>query len=127
MTIRHAAVWIDQQEARIFHVAPEGFDESTIHAPHGHLHRHPKGPEGYKAHPDDAHHFFREVARALDGFSEVLVLGPSKAKLEFIKHVHEHDRALVPKIVGVETADHPTDPQIVAHVRKYFKAADRMR
>jgi hypothetical protein len=51
MSVRHAAVWIDQHEARILHVALERFDESTIHAPHGHIHRHPKGPEGYKATP----------------------------------------------------------------------------
>jgi len=34
---------------------------------------------------------------------------------------------LVPKIIGVETADHPTDNQVVAHARSYFRAADRMR
>jgi hypothetical protein len=67
------------------------------------------------------------VAQALDGFSEVLVMGPSTAKLEFVKYAQEHDKALAPKIVGVETVDHPTDAQIVAHVRKYFRAADRMR
>jgi hypothetical protein len=34
---------------------------------------------------------------------------------------------LEPKIVGVETVDHPTDGQLVAHARRYFHAADRMR
>jgi hypothetical protein len=33
---RQAAVWIDHQEARIFHVEAERFDESTISAPHPH-------------------------------------------------------------------------------------------
>ena len=29
-------------------------------------------------------------------------------------------------IVGVETVDHPSDPQLVAHAKNYFMAADRM-
>jgi hypothetical protein len=30
-------------------------------------------------------------------------------------------------IIGVETVDHPTDAQLVAYARQYFKGADRMR
>ena len=30
------------------------------------------------------------------------------------------------KIVGVETVDHPSDAQLVAYARQYFKAEDRM-
>jgi hypothetical protein len=40
--------------------------------------------------------------------------------------VHENHPLLVSKIVGVETADHPTRGEIVAHARSYFKASDRM-
>jgi hypothetical protein len=37
------------------------------------------------------------------------------------------DTAWRQKIVGTETVDHPTDNQLVAHARKYFRTADRMR
>ena len=37
------------------------------------------------------------------------------------------DPTLKKKVVGVETIDHPSDGQLVAHARKYFSAADRMR
>ena len=40
--------------------------------------------------------------------------------------VHEKHARLVQKIVGVETADHPTGGEVVAHARSYFKASDRM-
>ena len=30
-------------------------------------------------------------------------------------------------IVGVETVDHPSDAQLVAHAKKYLVAADRMQ
>jgi hypothetical protein len=29
-------------------------------------------------------------------------------------------------VAGVETIDHPSDPQLVAFARHYFKAEDRM-
>jgi hypothetical protein len=41
--------------------------------------------------------------------------------------VHKHDHALEPKILGVETLDHPTDGQLAAYVRHYFHEKDRMR
>jgi stalled ribosome rescue protein Dom34 len=119
------ATWLDHHEARVFHVAAAGFEESTIHAPLKHI-RHPKHAQGLKAHENDNHDFFRELARALDGAGEVLVLGPSTAKLQFIRFLHAHEPALESKVVGVETVDHPTDPQIAAYAKQYFKAADRL-
>jgi hypothetical protein len=44
-------------------------------------------------------------------------------KLHFLRYVQKHVPALDPVIVGVETADHPTDRQFVAHVRQYFHKA----
>jgi hypothetical protein len=37
-----------------------------------------------------------------------------------------HDKAMVERIVGIETVDHPTDAQVVAYARKYFIAKDKM-
>jgi hypothetical protein len=56
----------------------------------------------------------------------VLIVGPASAKHEFFKFVHENHGPLGSRIVGVETADHPTGGEIVAHARSYFKASDRM-
>ena len=122
----HAVVWIDHQEARIFHVHPEMADESRVLSPQHHIHRHPKGRGEPREHPDDARRFFDDVARELDGIDSVLVVGPASAKHEFMTFVHEKHPRLVSKIVGVETADHPTGGEIVAHARRYFKTSDRM-
>jgi stalled ribosome rescue protein Dom34 len=123
MSTYHAAVWMDHHEARIFHLGLDAADEATVKAPHAHVHRHPKGPTAEHNHPDDLRHFFREVAKALEGAQEILVGGPSTAKTQFLAYVHEHDRALEPKIAKVEAIDHPTDAQLVAHARQYFKLA----
>src|SRR5260370_2270535 len=121
----HAVVWSDHKKARIFNVHPDAADEYTALSPQHHIHRHPKGRGEPGEHPDDAKHFFEHVARELDGVDSVLIVGPASAKHEFVKFVHENHRHLVSKIVDVETADHPTGGQIVAHARSYFKASDR--
>jgi hypothetical protein len=44
----------------------------------------------------------------------------------FFKYVHEHERRLESKVVGIESADHPTDGEIIARAKSYVKASDRM-
>jgi stalled ribosome rescue protein Dom34 len=123
---KHVAVWIDHKEAHLFAIQPDKVEKDVVLAPHHVHHKHPQGPEGVKNHPEDAKRFFHEVARSLEGSDEVLLVGPSTAKLEFLRHVQEHDHALGPKIIGIETVDHPTDGQLVAYARTYFKRADHM-
>jgi stalled ribosome rescue protein Dom34 len=116
-----AAAWLDHHEARVFHVDLDGFDEQTLRAPVHHSHRHPRGPSEPHTHPDDERRFFADLAKALAASEEILLLGPSTAKSAFLHYVQEHARDLAGKIVGVETTDHPTDAQIVAHVRSHFR------
>jgi hypothetical protein len=122
--VKHAIVWIDAKEARIFEVDGQSIDPSFVEAPGPHVHRHPKEQEvRVRNHPDDQHRFFDEVAHALDGKAGVLLVGPSNTKLRFFRYVQQRDRSLEARIVGIETADHPTDPQLVAHLRHYFQEA----
>jgi hypothetical protein len=67
------------------------------------------------------------VAQALADADDVLVLGPSTAKLELIKHAHQRDPRLEAKIIGVETVDHPTNGQLAALIRRYFELADAIQ
>jgi stalled ribosome rescue protein Dom34 len=121
----HAVIWIDHKEARIFHVDPDGTDAATVLAPQHHFHRHPKGHDDAKQ-TADAHRFFDEVTRMCDDVDALLIVGPSTAKLEFFRYLHEYHRRLESKVVGVESADHPTDGEIVARARSCFMASDRM-
>jgi stalled ribosome rescue protein Dom34 len=122
---KHAAVWIDHNEAKVFHVDGEGFDPTKIQ-PHHHVKRRSEVTVEH-AHPADELHFFQAVEKALADAEEILVVGPGSAKLELIKHVHKHNHVLEPRIIGVETVDHPTDGQFVAFAHKYFHAKDRLR
>jgi stalled ribosome rescue protein Dom34 len=122
-----SAVWIDHHEARIFHVSPVSLDESVVRAPAHHVHRHPKGPTEGHTHPDDLKHFFADVAKALEDAERILVTGPSTAKLELLRYLHTHAPAIESRVVGIETADHPTDRQLLAHIKHHFGVTDRIR
>lgn len=119
--MKHAVIWIDHKEARIIEVDVEKVEQSIVDSPGPHIRRHANEVDlRVRNHPDDEHRYFREVARALEGHGQILLVGPAQTKLHFFRYVHEHARQLEAKIVGIESADHPTDAQLVAHLRSYF-------
>ncbi len=119
--MKHAVIWIDQKEARIFEVNADKVEPSVVSSPGPHIHRHAGEVDlRVRNHPDDEHRFFREVARALQFHGQILLVGPAQTKLRFFRYLHEHDRPLEAKVVGIESADHLTDAQLVAHLRSYF-------
>jgi stalled ribosome rescue protein Dom34 len=120
----HAAVWIDHREARIYSLASSAIAKQTILTPQ-HPERHHQGAHATdKAHPDDAKAFFHSIARALDGYLHILLVGPSNAKTEFQRYAQDHDKGLAARIEAVQTVDHPTDRQVAALGRKFFKFTD---
>jgi stalled ribosome rescue protein Dom34 len=124
---QHVAVWLDHKEARVFTFHPDNTDEGTVLAPpHNDHHKHTRGQEGLKEHPEDSKRFYHDLVATLSGTEELLVLGPATAKHEFIKYLEQHDHALAAKVVGIETVDHPSDGQLVAYAKQYFKRKDRM-
>ena len=132
MSHYHAVVWIDHAEAHVMHISADDVETSIVRpkAPHQKVH-HKRGADkggavGHGKNPEDQD-YYHAVTEALKGAQEVLVVGPASAKLNLIKHIHAHDAQMADKIIGVESADHPTDGQVVAYARKYFAAADRMR
>ena len=126
MSHNHAVVWLDHSEAHVFHFTPEEVQKQTAQSTDLHPHQHHKRGAIGSGNVLEDRAYLDHIAGLLKGAQEVLVVGPGKAKLDFVKHVHKHQPDLVPKIVGVETVDHPTDGQVVAYARKYFVAKDRM-
>ena len=109
-------VWIDHHTAKLFNFAGETVEHHT-------LHRHE--PEHHTNHTADAahdsSHFYHQVAQKLHGAEALVILGPGVAKDQFVHHLEKHHHADLAKVVlAVETVDHPTDPQVVAHARAVF-------
>jgi hypothetical protein len=69
--MRQMAMWIDHDEARVFHVDGQTFDESTVRSADRHVHRHPKDQNTRtRNHPHDEPAFFDEALAALAGADE---------------------------------------------------------
>lgn len=122
----HAAVWIDHSEARVFSFNWEESEEWKIHPHNRHQHVHHKAGSIGSGHSGGDQHYFHSVAEAVKDAGEILICGPGTAKLELMRHLHKHDPQVEKKVVGVETADHPTDGQLLKMAREFFRAADRM-
>ena len=115
----HAIVWLDHHEAKILQ-----FDAEHVQAEKIKAHSHHTKQHGSAVRSE--HEFFGEVCDALNGIEEILVVGSSTAQSDF-KHYADKHRPLTAKhIVAYETVDHPTEPQLLAHARKFFLKYDRM-
>lgn len=126
MSHYHAVVWLDHVQAHVMHISPDDVEKSVVHPTKPHLHLHAKsGVVGAGRQAEDKA-YYHAVVDALTGAQEILVVGPSHAKLQLIKHIHAHHHGMTDKVVGVETIDHPSDAQLVAYARKYFVAKDHM-
>src|SRR5258707_6502360 len=122
----HAVIWIDHHEARVFHFSPTDVERLVLHPDRPTKHIHHKANSIGSGHASEDHAFLQAVAQSIADAGAVLVTGPANAKTELVKHISQHDPKLMKIIVGVETVDHPSDGQLVAHARHYFKAEDRM-
>ena len=122
----HAIVWIDHHEARVFHFNASEVDRLVLHPQHPTRHIHYKANSIGSGHAAEDQDFLQRVAEAIADAAAVLITGPANAKTELVKHIERHVPALSAKIVGVEGVDHPTDGELVAHARRYFKADHQM-
>ena len=109
------------------HFSPQDVEKQLIlpAVPHRQLHV-KSGPAAGSGKAREDQKYYHDIAQALAGASEILVVGPANAKLQLIKHINAHFHDLIDKIIGVETVDHPTDGQVGAYARKYFVAKDKM-
>lgn len=104
----YVVCWIDTHDAKIFTFSPEKVEKNELHI---------------KKEDHGTDHFYHRVAEALMPAVEILLVGPGVGKNQFMHHVESHHThgSLIKKVKGIENMDHPTDNQIVAHARKFFK------
>ena len=119
MSLFHAVVWIDHQKAQILQ-----FDEAHVQASRIKTHSHHTAQHGSSVRSE--HEFFADVCDQLNGIAEVLAVGPRTGVADFEHYLKKHRPELAKQVVGYETADHPTDKQLVAMARQYFLKYDRM-
>ena len=126
MSSNHTVIWIDHQEAHVMFLSKDASEAEIIKSKSTHTHLHHKANEIGSGKVALDSKYLHSVMQAVNESKEILILGPGSAKLELIKHAHQHDAKIAEKIVGVETVDHPSDKEILAHARKFFYKVDRM-
>ncbi len=117
MTTFHALVWIDQSEAHVLMFDREHMLAQRIKSRTHHKHQ---------GKADDSAAFFADVARALAGTHEVLLTGPGLVRTQFRDWCDSHLPAVADAVVDSIAADHPSDAQLVALARQYFRKFDAM-
>jgi len=119
MILAHAVVLIDHHHALI-----QQFNHEETRAEKVRDHRHYTRQHGSGVRTE--HEFFGEVCDALAGIAEVLMVGGHTAQAAFRHYVEKHRPEVSGRIVGWETADHPSDAQLIAVAKTFFAKYDRM-
>lgn len=117
MSTFHAVVWIDHSEAHVVMFNREHMEAQRIKSRTHHKHQ---------GKADDSAAFFADVAGALGGAREVLLSGPGLVRNQFRDWCVSHQPAVADAVVDSVVTDHPSDAQLVALARQYFKKFDSM-
>lgn len=124
---KQAGLWIDHKEAFIVFVGDNGEETRRIESGMDKHVRFSGGNRPEDGSADDqrdrqfsAHlnRYYDEVISHIGGADAILLFGPGEAKGEFEKRLAS--KGPVGRVVGVETADKMTTPQIAAKVRQHF-------
>jgi stalled ribosome rescue protein Dom34 len=111
-------VWMDSVHADVYLLHPNGTFE------HKHVVRHDQDHHTH-SHRDEKHppeKFYKDLSQVIVGAEEILLTGPGLGKEHFRAYLEKHHaKDLGQHIVGMETVDHPTEPQIKARAVQVFK------
>jgi stalled ribosome rescue protein Dom34 len=113
----HAVVWLDHQEAHLAFFDRDHASTQRIHSKSQHKHQ---------GKTTDMSAFFADIAKTVKDCHEVLLTGPGLTRLQFKDWYTQHASALANIVVDSIASDHPTDAQLVAMARQYFKKFDAM-
>ena len=125
---RQAGLWIDHRETFIVFLGDNGEETRRIESG---MEKHVRFSGGNR--PEDgsaddqqdrqfaAHldKYYDEVIEHIGGAESILLFGPGEAKGELAKRLTR--KGLGGRILGIETVDKMTAPQIAARVRQHFR------
>ena len=116
-------LWIDHKKAVMVFVSGQDAEVKLISS---NLEKHQR-QSGVSTPADDVRQreltghlttYYDEVVSCIRDAESILILGPGETKGELKKRLENHN--LSGRIVGIETSDKITDPQLVALVRDHF-------
>ncbi|CAB4895451.1 unannotated protein [freshwater metagenome] len=126
MPLSHTIVWIDHRDATIIDFSFDDQHVLTVHHDMEDRKLHHKANTIGSGRVLDDPRYFEEIIAAMGNAHEVLIAGPGTAKLAFRKYLDQRHASLGKRVVGVETLDHPSEGELLAYARRYFKAVDQL-
>ena len=118
-TNQRLGIWIDYERAVIVSASPDRVTINTLESPYPAL----DGPhEGGAKREQDGQRlerYYDEVITQLGHPQALLIFGPGEAKVQFNKRLSRF-KALRECVVGLETTETLTDPEIVAKVKEHY-------
>jgi molybdopterin converting factor small subunit len=130
---KQVGLWIDHRKAAIVAVTEAGAETSEILSEvEKQLRRSGDSPmkgnyealqvpadnSRQRARTGELNTYYDEVITHIRDADSILIIGPGVAKHELQKRMEEN--RLGSRVVGVETVDNLTEPQLVAKVRQHF-------
>lgn len=126
MSFNNAVVWIDHTKAQVIHFDADAADSESMKTHSTHPHPHKRHGDTHANEADNTQ-FFNDIAASLTDAQQILVVGPAQEKTVFVSHLTANLPAVAAKIKAVETVDHPSNGELLAHARKYFVSAGGLR
>ena len=121
-------LWIDHQKAVIVSVTGAEEEIKLIHSDIEEQRIEEQGRQNGRSIPSDdirlrvltehLNNYYETVISCIRNAKSILLFGPGEAKGELKKRLEKDN--LGDRIVGVETTDKMTEPQIVAKVKEHF-------
>jgi hypothetical protein len=126
----NAGLWIDHRNAIIVTIAGKSEELKRVVSD---IEKHVRySGAGQQDPPEDQrdrrfaghlNHYYDQVIAEIRDAESILIMGPGEAKGEFKERLGKE--GLAQRVVGVETVDKMTDPQIAARVRLQFLKKNR--
>jgi stalled ribosome rescue protein Dom34 len=114
MSASVSVVWVDFENAKLFHFSEERMERETLKS--ARVRRHTHRPEGDEKRDRQ---LYEAISQKLRGRPRVLIVGAELAKTHFLAFLNEMHPDIARKVVGCETMDHLTDHQIAAFALRY--------
>lgn len=117
-------IWMDHSNAHILHSLVDTIETKTISSKFTHIEKEHSlsKSENLMHHKEQhqQHEYYKEIGDVIKNYNEVIVFGPTDAKVElvnFLKKDHHFDNIKI----EVKNADKMTENQEHAFVKEHFK------
>ncbi len=120
---QHAGVWLDNDKAII--ITNTKGNENGDYAIQDNVKARESQSGGSEhsinnAKQSDTLKYFKSVSNLLLNYDEILIFGPGKSQEQFQNHLQGNTQ-FKSKNITVDSAEHLTEPQMIAKVRDFFK------